>query len=272
MSYKTILVQVDDSAAAPARMVLAARLALDYEAHLVGAAATGIARYIADTVTFDAMAPDIAPLIASLRQRADLALDRFDQISAAAGLGTRERRRIDDEVDEGLRLQARYCDLAVVGQADPDGAAPGESPQEVVLGSGCPVLVVPYGGAPAVAPKRVLLAWNGSAGALRAVHGALPMLRRASLVQVLVMGDSAHGAEPGADLALYLARHHIKVEVLQEREDNSPGTVMLERAREHGSEMLVMGCYGHSRLREMLLGGATRTVLATMHLPVLMAH
>lgn len=272
MAYKTILVQVDDTAAAAARIALAVRLALDYEAHLVGAVATGIARYFSDTVTFDALAPDIAPLAADLRKRADLALDHFDQVGAAMGLLARERRRIDDDVAEGLRLQARYCDLAIVGQDDPGNKAPGESPQEVILGSGCPVLVVPSAGAPAQAPKRVMLAWNGSAGALRAMRGALPMLRRASLVQVLVMGETSHGAEPGADLALYLARHHIRVEVLQEREDNSPGTIMLERATEHGSDMLVMGCYGHSRLREMLLGGATRTVLATMHLPVLMAH
>lgn len=119
-----------------------------------------------------------------------------------------------------------------------------------------------------------MVAWNGSVEAAKAVTAALPLLRGAEQVTLAVLGDSADalGESPGADIALYLARHGVNVEVLRRTEPADPGKAILSLAADFNVDLLVMGAYGHSRFREMMLGGATRTILATATLPVLMAH
>lgn len=283
MSYKTILVHVDDAKNATARIELAAGLALADGAHLIGSALTGVSRFLFETMAPDGIAPgsipSIEPYLKTLRQRADSMLEKFEEIASRTGVTSFEKRLTDDEAVGGLSLQARYCDLAVLGQYDPEGVAPStyaNLPEYVAMNSGCPVLVVPYGAEIRSTGRRVLIAWNGSGEAAKAVRSAIPLLRRAEIVEVAVFDrdipPDAHGEQPGADIALFLARHGIKVDVLQRSTESKVGDALLSLASDLNSDLLVMGCYGHTRFREVLLGGATRTILRSMTLPVLMAH
>lgn len=279
MSYKTILVQVDDSRNVDTRIEIAAQLALAEGAHLIGSAMTGVSRFLYETVTVDPAAPDIAPYLETLRQRADGTLAKFENIAQRVGVNSFEKRLSDDEAAGGLSLQARYADLVVLGQYDPDGTsgpAYANVPEYAVMNSGCPALIVPYAGTFNNVGERVLIAWNESLEAVRAVRHALPLLRRAKVVEVVMFNSSPDfgdkGEAPGADIALYLARHNIKVNVKLERAGTETANALLSLAANLSSNLLVMGCYGHSRLREMVLGGMTRTILESMTMPVLMSH
>jgi nucleotide-binding universal stress UspA family protein len=175
-------------------------------------------------------------------------------------------------------LQARYCDLAVVGLGG-RGTLPLDVHDQVariLSASGRPLLVVPQGCRPTSYP-RIAIGWQPSANAARAVHDALPLLLRASVIDVLCVdprrGSGAHGAEPGADIARHLARHGLAVTVhVEDGGGDEPGAVLLRRARELGADLLVAGGYGHSRLHEWALGGTTRHLLMHATLPVLLAH
>ena len=164
-----------------------------------------------------------------------------------------------------------------MGQDGPNGSANGVGhlAEEVVLTSGKPILVIPYIGAGKAMGKRVLVAWDASREAARAVADAMPMLEQADEVMVLAVnpGNGAHGAEPGADIALHLARHGIKAEAQHiEAHDISVADVLLSRVADLSVDLIVMGAYGHSRLREIILGGVTRQVFEQMTVPVLMTH
>jgi nucleotide-binding universal stress UspA family protein len=137
--------------------------------------------------------------------------------------------------------------------------------------------VVPHVGTNKPPGKVVMLCWNASRESARAASDALPFLKTASEVIVLVVdpqvSPEGHGAEPGADVATWLARHGIKVTVQRDvAADADVGNVILSRAADHGVDLIVMGVYGHSRLREMVLGGVSRTLLSSMTVPVLMSH
>jgi nucleotide-binding universal stress UspA family protein len=178
-----------------------------------------------------------------------------------------------------VQLNARYADLVIAGQPEPDGGSGVDATfaEDLVMGAGRPVLFVPYAGRFPEVGRRVLIAWNAGREAARAVTDALPLLTRAGTVQVVAFdplkGDADHGDLPGADIALVLARHGVKVSVAQQHSDEvDVGNQILSRAADMQSDLIVMGAYGHSRLREMVLGGVTRTLLDTMTVPVLMSH
>ena len=182
------------------------------------------------------------------------------------------RRGIQGEwrVDTGdiigiTKLHARYADLTIVGQGIDLKDAPYDLrflPQELALGVGRPVLVVPRYGTFDTVGERVLVAWNGSREATRAVHDALPILKLATTVTVLSIDPERDTGErmPSADIALHLARHGVAAEGMSTLGlDISVGDLLLSRAADLGADLIVMGAYGHSRVREMVLGGATRT-------------
>lgn len=279
MSYKTILVHVDQSRHAAARIRLAARIAVAENAHLVGAAMTGAARLVYQS---SAIAYALAPLAVNtdfLYLRANLALSAFEQLAAELGVASFEKRLIDDEAEDGMVVQARYADLVVLGQHDPqspDQNAGAGLAEYVLLNCARPLLIVPHAGHFERVGARPLVAWDGGAAATRALHHALPLLRRAELATLALLNPSrlrgVHGQEPGADIALHLARHGVALEVLQRDTDIDIGNALLSMAAERDADLLVMGGYGHARFREVLLGGATRTILNTMTVPVLMSH
>lgn len=282
MSYKTVLVHIDKDKHAGERIKFAAKIAANEDAHLIGAAPTGISRYIYQSRFIyegGGMSTHLDSHLDELRKQAIAALAAFEDTAKRIGVRSYEARQVDDEAGGGISTQARYSDLVVIGQTDMDEASSTtlpDFPEFVVMNSGRPVLIVPYTGTYDTIANRVLIAWDASTSATRAVTAAIPLMKRAENVDVVVFnadkrGD-AHGEQPGADIGLYLARHGVKVNVVRQKTDIDVGNALLSIATDLGSDMLVMGGYGHSRFREILLGGVTRTVLESMTVPVLMSH
>ncbi|MBV6323337.1 universal stress protein [Duganella violaceipulchra] len=279
MSYKTILVHADGSPQAAQRIRLAAQLALAHDAHLVGAAMTGLSRH---ALPDGSIAPLGAPFPFDqrlLHSRADAALTQFADCASRMGLHSFEARLVDDAVDDGLILQSPYADLLVLGQGDPQGL-PDELlnrlPRDVLFQSARALLIVPHNGQFDQVGQQVLVGWDGSVAAIRALSAALPALRRAARVTLVPSpSPDGHGRQadlPGAELARNLARHGIHVTLARLDGGRHAGAALLELASDVNADLLVMGGYGHWRLREWMLGGATRGVLHDMTLPVLMAH
>ncbi len=279
MAYKDLLVHLDDTQGCAARVQAAVDLAAAHEAHLTAVYLT------ADPSPAVFATGHVPPefldgLLQQGRERAETALARFASIAGRSQISfeTRVDRVLYTEVTDALATHARYADLAIVGQADPDHAfGPADLPEEVTLGSGRPSLVIPYIGPAATLGQRVTVAWNAGREAARAVNDALPILARAQAVDVVTVNPGeapfGHGEEPGADVALHLARHGVKVEVQRiDTRDLDVANAILSHVADRGSDLLVMGAYGHSRLRELVLGGVTRTILREMTVPVLIAH
>ena len=278
MTYRTILVHADLSRNAAQRIRFAATLARTFDAHLVGGAMTGVSRFLMPgSITMGG--PMIADQVELMRDSAERALIQFDALADQAGITSFERRLVHDDFDGGMALQARYADLVVVSQTDPEESLPGgwdDLPEYVLLNTVRPVLVLPCTGRWEHTGNNALVAWDGSMEATRAVTAALPLLQTAARVTVVVFNAQsrcgAHGAEPGADLALFLSRHGVAVEVCASSTRRDAGSALLSMAAETGADLLVMGGYGHTRFREMLLGGVTETILRQMTLPVLLSH
>lgn len=180
--------------------------------------------------------------------------------------------------DERIGRRARYADITVIG---PELLAGETLKSKVIEGalfsSGKPLLIVPRGARPTLKPKRVLVAWDARLESSRALRESLDMLTGADEVR-LVMVDPVedehhHGQEPGADAAAYLARHGVKVMVDRLPSSNhSVAAVLRQHAVDSGAELMVMGAYGHSRLRERIFGGVTKSMLEDQSLPILMAR
>jgi nucleotide-binding universal stress UspA family protein len=276
MGYKTILVHVDRSPRAATRIDIGRRVARRFDGHLVGlhaASATPMPGYM--------LAVGGASIADEQRkaalEEAAAAEQRFAEIAGRDGEISIEWRSSRDDAAVVVPLHARYADLVILGQPAPSGA-PGvnrEFAGRVLLTCGRPVLFVPFAGEFDTVGQRVLVSWNAGREATNAVTMALPMLKHASRVDVVTFNakSPAHGAVPGADVAVWLARHGVNVQVSEERvADSDIGAHLLSLASDLASDLLVMGGYGHSRLAEFVLGGVTRTVLESMTLPVLMAH
>jgi nucleotide-binding universal stress UspA family protein len=179
-----------------------------------------------------------------------------------------------DQVDYHLALLARHFDLTILGQGAPHERATGNLFIEAALfGSGRPILVVPYIHEGAAKLGRIVIAWDGSRAAARAVADALPLMTRAARVELVTVEDGAEVPEHAeVNMTRHLARHGVHA---AERPLTSAGDVantILSHLADTGADLLVMGGYGHSRFREMVLGGATRDILASMTVPVLMSH
>jgi nucleotide-binding universal stress UspA family protein len=276
---KTILVHVDATARSQHRIEVAARLAAQYEAHLVGAAMTGLSTYFFSVGSVELGMPPIVFPVEELRAAANRALDRFDAAAHKALLSGFERRLVEDEAGAGICLQARYSDLVVVSQTAPGEFQLGlraDFPEYVLLHSARPVLVLPHTGVKGEIGRKVTVAWNGSTGALRAITSAIPLLKRALKVDLVVfdadLQGQLHGEDPGADMALYLARHGVKVELSANESGMDVGDSLLSFAADKGSDLIVMGAYGHSRVREFILGGMSRHALEMSPVALWMAH
>lgn len=281
MPLKDILVHLDTTDRSAVRLDLAIELARRHDAHLA-------ALFVADIgLPLIAMGDGSggAALAGLIDQMRDETLADSAQVEAAFRERMRreampgEWRRAEGMVAELVTLHARHADLVIVGQDDPD--APDGSPSglagNVLFGAGRPVLVVPYAGSFAATGRRILVGWNASREAARAVNDALPLIAAADLACVLAAnprrGVGGLGEEPGADIAAHLARHGATVSVEQRLAPDVPdGDLVLNHAADMQADLIVMGAYGHSRLREFALGGVTRTVLKHMTVPVLLSH
>jgi len=276
--YKTILVHLDVGARTAARLDLACRLARRFDAHLAGVHALTEIRLPPYAAVMTGQSGELAEFQAhaavELRKRSE---GVFRKCVAAAGLTKTEYRASRADALAAVPLHARYADLVVAGQPDEKDAS-GVEPdfvERLLLAAGRPVLIVPYVGSFADAGKRVLVAWNASREATRALTDSIPLLREAEAVHVIAFDPAAapHGEVPGADIGLYLARHGIKVTVSQQSApDVDVGNQLLSRAADLDADLIVMGAWGHSRLTELVLGGVTQTILRSMTVPVLMSH
>jgi len=179
---------------------------------------------------------------------------------------------------EAFFRQALYADLLVLGQHDPattpGTAAPVGFVESTLIETGRPALVVPWAGSFDHVGRDVLVGWNATPPAAHAVAAALPWLQGARHVHVLESADASSRRDGDeSDIAQYLRGHGVKATLHRDgRADADAGETLLSFATDVGADLLVMGCYGHSRARELMLGGATRSVLQTMTLPVLMSH
>jgi nucleotide-binding universal stress UspA family protein len=272
MSYKTILVHIDKSGNVDERIKLAAMIAMNENAHLTGVVITGISRFMYQAGLINDNDPNLAVhLVAELDTLRELARETLDDFARSAQklyVRSFETHMVDDEADQFIS-RARCNDLVIIGQADPEEPSPAVTPgfpEHVVLHSGRPVLVVPYAGRFDSFGNRVMIAWDGSTAATRAVAHALPIVRRADIVEVVVF--NAEDEQRGPDIAHYLTHHGVKANVIRQQTDIDIGSALLSMATDLNSDCIVMGAYGHSRLREKLLGGVTRTMLESMTVPV----
>ena len=277
MGYKTVLVHCEADRSTETRLKLALDLADRFGAHVIG---------LHVRQGFQAPAFTDASLAMDALYKSYEAAVKADEAAAAAtfrkAIGTMrsssEWRVTDGHADETLIAQGRYADLVIVGQSNPDGpptTTPANLAERVAMASERPVLVVPHIGTPKPPGKIAMLCWNNSRESARAAAGALPLLKAADKVIVLTIdpANTTDGDVPGADVAEWLARHGVKVTVQRDSAaDSDVGGVILSRAADHDVDLIVMGIYGHSRMREMVLGGASRTLLASMTAPLLIAH
>ena len=272
MAIQDILVHVGNCARQNC-VDVAAALAAQHCAHVMGVHVT--------------TPPDIPPYIeAQLGAEVIDAQVRFGQEMAAGAKAAFEQtvgvhnlsaewRALRGDLVEGIQAYGRYADLTIVGQVTPDEPAFSfceDVAGRLALSLGRPVLAVPYAGSFGAVGKRVIVAWDGSRAAARALGDALALMQDADAVHVLSV-NAEEGEDRGADVVAHLARHDIQAEThaVQAR-DMESGAMMLSHAADFGADLIVMGAYGHARWRELVMGGATRHMLEHMTVPVFMSH
>ncbi|PLX36107.1 MAG: universal stress protein UspA [Hyphomicrobiales bacterium] len=275
MAIKDIVVVLDLKTEGPAP-----KIAVEIS-RFVGAHLTGLAPMVEPVVPGYVTAPIpgdyLEASIRQAREQAEAGAKQFEEELRVGGVnGETAIVSVGDGAWGGLLARTRLTDLVVIGQEDPDHPQPLREAliEATLFDSGVPILLVPYVSKPSFVDRKAMVAWDGSRTASRAVHAALPMLELAKSVTVVIVenGKKPEG-EAGADIALYLARHGLQVEI--ERIPAPPtgvGDALLNYVADHSMDLVVMGGYGHSRMREFILGGATRTFLRSMTVPVLMAH
>jgi nucleotide-binding universal stress UspA family protein len=257
----------------------------DYAVSVAGALdahVTGIA-FVYDAIVPVAATGYIPPEVIETQQRdsetaAKAALDRFAAATSRAGVSA-EPVKVGASfagAGEQFGLIARRFDLVVVGQAEPEKDNVEELIAESALfESGRPVIVVPYIQKAPLKLDRVMVCWDGSRAATRAIGDAMPLLERAGSVELVIAGNERGKRDeiPGADMGQHLARHGLKVDVKRIAGGNiDVADALLSHAADANIDFVVMGGYGHSRLREFVLGGVTRSILRAMTTPTLLSH
>lgn len=279
MSYKSIVVQLDMSARAHPRLEYALRLAKQFDAHLTGVFSV----FSPDPRSFYVMAgtADYYEEHRKARQERHGALERIFHAELLRAGVSGQWVDYPDSQGQAIPRYVRYADLVVAGQEDPDDPEAYIAdyfPEMLLMTSGRPVLFIPCTGVFPTLGANIMVAWNGSRESARAVQDAMPLLQRAEKVTVVSLNESKDEPGihpiPGADIGLLLARHNVNAEVaaLDGVNDVPMGDMLISHASELGADLVVMGAYGHSRWQELVMGGATRTMLESMRVPVLMSH
>lgn len=275
MDFREILVHVKRAEPWAAHVEAAGRLAAASGAHLTGLYT--LRELAVLKIVYRGAGPAVEEAARQGYAAAAAAEAKFKDLAGRLGI-PHEWQVGEGQAADLLTVAGRLHDLVVVEQTNPATDDIGwDAAEQAVLTTGKPTLVVPYTGVFASVGARPVVAWNGSREAALAVHGALPLLARAERVVVLLGPEkevfSSITRAPKADIAAYLARHGAKVETRPfAAGDAEAGARILDAAAAARADLLVMGAYGRSWLREWVLGGATRHVLKAMTLPVLMAH
>jgi len=278
MTLKDIVVHLDSTDTCRRRVQAALALALNHGAHLTGVGVLHqpyIPAYAEAQIGLDLMEQQVE----QFREALTGIGAGFETMANEAGVNA-DWRIVEGDPVEVMSEQARYGDLTVLSQSAAGSEiipSSHELPDRVILGAGRPVLVVPsiYDGS--AFGNRIMVAWDASRMAARVVHDAMPLLKKADAVTIMVVnpepGETGHGDLPGADLAAHLARHGVKAEADHTvSKDVGVGDLLLSRAADALSDMIVIGAYGHARWRELVLGGVTQHMLEHMPVPLLMSH
>lgn len=277
--YRSILVHLDESERRAVCVNLAVSLAREHGSHLLGLAATGLVRVQVGVAPALILAPEyIGSLVEDARGRATRRVADFTQHigAAAAGLSCEGVVDVDDDV-AALIAHGRYSDLIVLSQTDHKALTTAvELPERVLLQTARPVIVVPHEGNFTRVGQCVLVAWRDTREAVMALQSALPILQRAAAVTLLCIGEPADAKlvdPPALERArLWLKRHGVQAQAQHEITGTDPCDALLAKAAELSADLIVMGGYGHARWSQVLLGGMTRSMLARMSVPVLLAH
>lgn len=277
MSLKSILVHIDDVAASRPRLEAAIRVARDFRAELGGL-------YLVPPIelhsTVAAMVPPdvVERRLREVAQAQRDAEQAFRDAAAAADLAAVEWRAPPGSPIDAAVAHARCTDLLIVGQPSSPGYLLAEDAvSTVLLEAGRPLLIVPYIGTGPTVGDNVLVAWDGGREASRAIADALPFLERARRVTVIAVAREdtaeAEASRAEARLGAWLRAHGVEADIARYAvSDITIGAWLLSRAMDLGSDLIVMGGYGHARMRQLILGGVTRSMLRAMTVPVLMSH
>ena len=280
MSYKTILVHCNDRRRIERLLAPAVSLAERFRSHLIGLSVVPPVAIVSGQA---ALGPPIVVDAHCKLYRAEnpAMVAAFESTTRGRGFVTEWR---DDDagafgVADCVLPYARGADLVVAAQTDPEwpGSDRLDIADRLAMESGRPVLIVPNAGVHQGVGERVLVAWNGRREAARAVFDGLPILCGANSVKVVWVNPQSQRERaqdtPAVDICTALARHGVKCEATEQvAPRGGVGETLLACAREMRADLLVMGCYGHARLRELVFGGASRHVLSHMTIPVLMSH
>ena len=294
-ALRDIVVVLDDSAASEIRLDIAVALAQQHGAHLTGLSALALLMPMRPVVR-PRSNPEVetqpdsqllnwgATSPANYPEADRQAAERAEQLEATFRERLRfcqllgEWRVVSGKLSETVVRQARQADLVILGQINPDHPPPQEGRQlieDVLMTSGRPILVIPYIGRFQTVGTRILVGWNNSREAARAVNDAIPLLARAASVTILEVSARKLASDDAtsADIARHLTRHGIRAETIRTvLAGTSTPDLLLNYAADVSADLLVVGGYGHSRLRELVLGGVTHELLRHMTLPVLMSH
>ncbi len=273
MAFKSLLVYLDNDLKCADRVTTAASLSHCLNAHLAGV-------YIMQTIELYAYHQTYIPMgayesmLALANEKRDLAKTEFTKTMTAENINA-EFRTTEGRFINTLDVQSRYADLLVLPQrlvGDSD-FSPEFNIADILLSVACPMLVLPESdGQPSLTrlPQRVMIAWDGSRESARALRDALPLLAETKNVDVVSVSSNETEA---TDIALHIARHGIETQVhLVEGSSNDAGETLINQAMYLNSELIIMGAYGHSRMREQILGGTTRHMLENSQLPLLFSH
>ena len=279
MAYKNILVHLSDKRASENAVEAALSIAQKHGSRVIGLFA-GLPYDMPQYISAQLPSEIINAYRTNSKEQADKLISMFEKRCADIDVKCESRTGDwNDLIERVICTHARYADLVVIGQPDPenDGGYTRDAADYIVLNAGSPVLLVPTRTATHGFGGNVLVAWDGSANAARAIRDAMPMLEKAEKVKVLAVdpkpGKHGLGDLPGADIARHLATHDVVAEA-----DHVPsagidiGDVLLNEAADMGADLIVSGGYGHSRLGELILGGVTDTLMKEMTVPVLMSH
>jgi nucleotide-binding universal stress UspA family protein len=274
MTIKAILALADGGSGTETTLRTALLVARNFSAHLevlhVRADPETMVPIVGEGMSGAMVEQVMDAMVKSVETRAKSARELYQRTCGSAGAAV-AWREVTGREPETVAAAARLVDLAVLGRPDSADEAPMAATLDAALfDTGRPVLVAPPKPASAVG-SRIAIAWNGSPQAARAVGSALPFLKQAQQV-VILSGGGQDGPAPASGLASYLERHDVRAVIESFTFTGSVGKAILDNAGRLGADLIVMGAYGHSRLREMMLGGATREVLAGATVPVLMAH
>ncbi len=272
---KSILLHVDSTPSSANRLLFSVGLAGRLDATLTIVFGTGPAN-LAPRFAYSASAYADVLDVRTWKMQRDEARHTLERALPSDSAPVAWAELGGSDVTAALVQEAAYADLVVLGASEPDmeGLAPRAGfVESVILDSGRPVVVLPAGQGGAAVFRTVLVAWNGSPQSARAVTAALPLLRIAERVEVLGWSQAPlAGRFTGIDIGRFLERHGIAATVVRREPALDVGGEISQAAREINADLVVMGCFGHGRLRERVLGGASRSILRAVAVPTLMAH